>query len=301
MSTWQHGSSPEDSGHHHAESVVLFESLREIDPASDSWENQLSAITSGLVDLLLQADVSRLANATDPLRDALAAIFDDQAHAREARGWLLALLSVTRWGLQRMPSIDELEIARDGMVWRFLRTLEPGPPRSSSELRQRLETGAPQVSRAGRELLARGLVIQRRMGREAMWELTPRGRQLLRDISQRGRAPSPTSANGAGRELHISLNGSAAGSGVHTTRRDAPKTRRQHSSANGGGHVRHVLPADGGWRVAKTPDARTIERTGTQREAVDRAREILKRTGGGTISVHTRKGDSIRSIDIDPR
>jgi DNA-binding MarR family transcriptional regulator len=298
MSAWQHGSSLEDSGHCRVETVALFGWLREIDLGSENWESQLTAASSGIVDLLLQADVEALASVTDPLRDLLAAL-DDQTHALEVRGWLLALLSVTRWALQRLPSVGELQLARDGMTWRFLHALEPGLPRSSSDLRTRLETGAPQISRVGRELLGRGLVIQRRTGREAIWELTPRGRQLVRDSERQAGAP-PWGASGPSHEMSISSNGSAGGSRVSAAR---PSSSRAHrpSAADGGRDVRHVLPAEeGGWRVAKAPDARTIELKGTQREAVDRAREILKRSGGGTISVHARNGDSVRDIDIGP-
>jgi DNA-binding MarR family transcriptional regulator len=291
MSAWQQGSSLEHSTYPQGDdTAALLERLGHVDPAAEDWEQQLSAVTSGIVDLLLQADVDGLSHTTDPLRDALAGNFAQAAHAREFRGWILALLSVTRWGVQRLPSVQELEFAQGGMTVNFLRALETGVPRSSSDLRTRLGTGPTQVSRIGRELLARGLVVQRRLGRQAVWELTPRGRQLVREHSRNGPAAMVHQPALSGHTA-IGSNGRA----------------RTHRSTRAGTHhrtgkqpVRHVLPADGGWRIAKGPDARTIEQTASKQQAVERASEILKRSGGGSICVHNRSGESIRKIDIDP-
>jgi DNA-binding transcriptional ArsR family regulator len=282
-----------------------LERLREIDPRSESWEAELSAITSGVVDLLLASQVDALADATDPLRDALANAFDDAPHAREIRGWLLGLLSLTRWALQRLPSTDELEFVRGGLSGSFLQTLEGTVPRSSTELGNRLGTSAPQISRLGRELRARGLVVQRRLGRHAMWELTPRGRQLLRESSQRLTTALDPRLVRPARPTTASSNGTSGARESHRApSRSSRSTGREHSgngNDKGGRDVHHVLPnSDGGWRVAKTPKADAIEVTGTQREAVAKAREIIQHKGGGSVNVHARNGKTIKQINIAP-
>ncbi len=308
MSTRQHGSSVEHSGHPTIESTAVLERLREIDPRSENWEAELSAITSGVLDLLLASQVDALADATDPLRDALASVFGNAPHTREVRGWLLGLLALTRWALQRLPSTEELEFLQGGLSWSFLQALEGTVPRSSTELGDRLGTSAPQISRLGRELRARGLVVQRRLGRQAMWELTPRGRQLVRESSrrlsaasepQRMRAALPAFA------LPASSNGSNGADASHrAAKRGSASPRHQvaaNTNENNRRDVRHVLPhSEGGWRIAKTPDAGTIEVAGTQKEAVARAREIVQNQGGGRVSVHSRNGTT-KQINVERR
>lgn len=284
---------------------VALERLETVDPGSDSWEVELSAITLGFVDALLQADVEALEGASDPLRDALARLFDDGRHAREVRGWLLALLSVTRWAIQRLPATAERELPRKTQAWGFLQELRSDWPLSSSELRVRLRTGDSQISRVGRDLLARGLVTQRRLGREAQWELTPRGHQLLRTADSSpapsdGRAARAVAGRGSARER----TGSRAGRGVDGTtgRRAAARVRDVKSSVPAGAPraVRHVLPDDGrGWRVAKEPDGKAIARVETQAVAIERAKEILERHGG-VVRVHTRSGTE-REIPVERR
>lgn len=275
---------------------VALERLQKVDPGSDSWESDLSAITLGFVDALLHADVEALQEATDPLRDALARLFDDGPHAREVRGWLLALLSTTRWGIQRLPATAERELPRTTQAWAFLQELGSDWPRSSSELRARLGTGNSQISRVGRDLLARGLVAQRRLGREALWELTPRGHQLLRTVdsspaSGEGRAAGQVAGRGsAGRPRGA---GERAHGGPAAGRRAVARDRDARSSAPAGARqaVRHVLPDDGrGWRVVKDPGGRTVARLESKSLAIGRAKEILGRHGGGIVRVHPRSG-----------
>jgi hypothetical protein len=60
---------------------------------------------------------------------------------------------------------------------------------------------------------------------------------------------------------------------------------------------RHVTPhPDGGWQVEKPGSGRASARTPTQAEAVDRAREILGRDGGGEVVIHRPDG-TIRDSD----
>jgi hypothetical protein len=158
---------------------VVQDWLRRLDPEKKRWDEDLSPVVMTVVDALLHADAATLQAIGEPARDALADLFDDAPHAREARGYLLAVLAMARWGLERLPDPSDVQLVRDSHAWRLLEALEGREPLSSSDLRARLGTSDSQVSRTGRQLLAYGLVNQRRAGRTAVWELTPRGRQLL--------------------------------------------------------------------------------------------------------------------------
>ncbi|KQP63114.1 DUF2188 domain-containing protein [Nocardioides sp. Leaf285] len=60
---------------------------------------------------------------------------------------------------------------------------------------------------------------------------------------------------------------------------------------------RHVVPSDrGGWDVTAPGAKRPSAHAGTQREAQDRAREIVHRAGGGEVVTHGRDG-RIRDSD----
>jgi len=161
-----------------------------LDQDSASWEADLSAVSMLVVDSLLHSDADTLAQVLDPVRDALAKLYDAGGRAREIRGYLLALLAVTRVGLERLPDPLAVHIAPESHAAKALTALAAGKPLSSTELQRKLDTSASQVSRVGRQLLADGLVVQRRSGRTASWEITPRGRLV---------APTPVrSRNRAG-------------------------------------------------------------------------------------------------------
>jgi hypothetical protein len=190
MRVLKHAVVPEPATAQSVGRVAALDRLARLDPSDAAWQAELSAVTLGLVDAILCADVEALEATTDPLRDALADISTDTGHAREIRGWLLGMLSFTEWSLQRLPSPDEIELIHDTHARRFLEALcRADQPLGSKDLRQHLSTGDSQISRTGRELMARGLVVQRRIGRTALWEPTPRGRQLL----QEPRTPSVSS------------------------------------------------------------------------------------------------------------
>ncbi len=60
---------------------------------------------------------------------------------------------------------------------------------------------------------------------------------------------------------------------------------------------RHVVPApEGGWNVVKPGSTRASTHTGTQQEAIDRARTIVTNLGGGEVRIHNRAGQ-IRDSD----
>ena len=69
---------------------------------------------------------------------------------------------------------------------------------------------------------------------------------------------------------------------------------------------RHVVAhPDGGWAVRRPGSTKASARTKTQDEAVGRAKDILRRQGGGEVRIHGRDG-RIRDADTvapahDPR
>lgn len=64
---------------------------------------------------------------------------------------------------------------------------------------------------------------------------------------------------------------------------------------------RHVVPnADGGWDVVKPNASRASAHTDTQRDAIDRAREIVGNAGGGEVRIHGRDGQIRDSDTVAP-
>lgn len=54
---------------------------------------------------------------------------------------------------------------------------------------------------------------------------------------------------------------------------------------------RHVVPdGEGGWKVERENAERASSLHDTQRDAIDRAREIVDNAGGGEVSIHGRDG-----------
>jgi len=167
---------------------LVLQWLEELDPEGESWEAELSAVAMVVVDSLLHSDARTLQEIGDPVRDALAQLFDTGGRVREVRGYLLALLAMARLGLERMPDPLAVEFPVGSHAAKALQALAAGKPLSSGELEKALDTSASQVSRVGRNLLAHGLVVQRRSGRTATWEITPRGRLVAPERSRRRRA-----------------------------------------------------------------------------------------------------------------
>jgi len=52
---------------------------------------------------------------------------------------------------------------------------------------------------------------------------------------------------------------------------------------------RHVVPHDDGWAIKKPGAERASDVTDTQHDAIERAREIARRTGGDVV-IHRRDG-----------
>lgn len=64
---------------------------------------------------------------------------------------------------------------------------------------------------------------------------------------------------------------------------------------------RHVVPnKDGGWSVKKPGSSRSSARTDTQKQAQDRARDIVRNAGGGEVRIHGRDGKIRDSDTVSP-
>lgn len=156
-----------------------LDKIRDNETSPGDWERQLSAAAAAFVDVLLAGESQELEQASDPLRDLLAKVRGDNPAENEMRGWVSCLLALTRWGLERLPSEEEVSIGSGTLSFGFLMGLSGKARLASSDLREVLRTGDSQISRTGQGLKASGLVVQRRAGRQAFWELTPRGRMVV--------------------------------------------------------------------------------------------------------------------------
>lgn len=63
---------------------------------------------------------------------------------------------------------------------------------------------------------------------------------------------------------------------------------------------RHVEPGKTGWRVIKHGGTRASATTATRDEAIERARQIIAKDGGGELIVHADGGDIVRRETVDP-
>lgn len=64
---------------------------------------------------------------------------------------------------------------------------------------------------------------------------------------------------------------------------------------------RHVVPnSGGGWDVKKPGGDRASAHTSTQKEAIQRATEIVHNAGGGEVRIHGRDGQIRDSNTIKP-
>ena len=71
--------------------------------------------------------------------------------------------------------------------------------------------------------------------------------------------------------------------------------------AVGNDNRRHVVPnEDGGWDVKAPGAERASAHTDTQKQAQDRAREIVRNAGGGEVVTHGRDGQIRDSDTVAP-
>lgn len=64
---------------------------------------------------------------------------------------------------------------------------------------------------------------------------------------------------------------------------------------------RHVVPnPDGGWDIKKPGASRSSGHTNTQRDAINRAKDIVRNQGGGEVRTHGRDGKIRNSDTVAP-
>jgi Uncharacterized protein conserved in bacteria (DUF2188) len=65
--------------------------------------------------------------------------------------------------------------------------------------------------------------------------------------------------------------------------------------------VRYVRESGNGWEVLREGDRRATVHTDTRKKAVDRARDVVRKQGGGEVRVLNRAGKIIRSSKVSKR
>lgn len=71
----------------------------------------------------------------------------------------------------------------------------------------------------------------------------------------------------------------------------------QHRAMADKPNSRHVVPHEGGgWDIKKPGSDRAVRHFDTQKEAIDKGRQILKNDGGGELNIHDQQG-KIRAKD----
>lgn len=97
---------------------------------------------------------------------------------------------------------------------------------------------------------------------------------------------------GLGGELHISVAFTDDGEHIPLTPAAVNRMKGSSDMAKGNDSDRYVVPNSdrGGWDVKKEKAGRASAHTDTKKEAVDRAREIVRNEGGGEIRIANRDG-----------
>lgn len=63
---------------------------------------------------------------------------------------------------------------------------------------------------------------------------------------------------------------------------------------------RHVVKAGDHWNVMKPEGKRPSASVNAQQEAIDRAKEIVRRAGGGSVIIHKRDGAVRTVLNVKP-
>jgi DNA-binding MarR family transcriptional regulator len=173
-------------------STSLENWIESIRHAKDAPERVLlDAGAELLVDIVLNVDQTAAQGAAEQLRALLAKWRShDGDDWQRAIGTARALLTVATVAASRMPSERALSSVGVGThAHRMLRTLSERALLSGGELAAALGVDLTEVSRTARKLLAEGCVLRSKAAQQALWEITPRGREALRVLDARDAAP----------------------------------------------------------------------------------------------------------------
>jgi predicted NBD/HSP70 family sugar kinase/predicted transcriptional regulator len=148
-------------------------------------EGQFSALGMLVTDASLAGDEASLEEAQDGLQwlyRARAAVEAPSPDQLEQRGRLLGMIDITHWALRRLPSALQIGLDPSTHAARFLLGVAEQPGLSNQAIAAQLGIDQTQASRIGRRLLAAGVVWRRREWRRNSWDITPRGRDYLKNV-----------------------------------------------------------------------------------------------------------------------
>lgn len=163
----------------------LVEFLEGLERAAPPWgEGSRRALAQVLTDASLASDETTLRYVLKWLQWVISRDSgDDAAQAMSGQSAdLAAFISIAQYGLGRAQAVALAStVDLRGIQGQFLEKVAENPGCSNSELVTLLESDETQVSRAGAQLAKRGLATKRKVGRHNYWEITPRGRGILRE------------------------------------------------------------------------------------------------------------------------
>lgn len=174
-----------------------------------------------LADVLLAGDQDGAAYAAQRLRMLLAEWKDRNGNDWDrARGAARALMAMASVVADRLPSPRTLAKLGTGThAHGMLSLLHAAPRLTGTEVAEQLAVGATQVSRTGKRLLAEGCVTKVKVAQTTLWEITPRGEEvlaLLDDLSashapERDAAAVPIEAEEVAMAMPLAVGGVIAG------------------------------------------------------------------------------------------
>ncbi|MGW2891578.1 ROK family protein [Streptomyces griseoruber] len=179
-----------------ARTSELDQLLSELETGPVPWaEGDRRALVRVLIDASLDGDETTLRTALDWLQWVSACSDGEGTDPRSRRqGEIAGLVSVAQYGLRRAQAITLAHsVDLRGLQGDFLRAVARDPGCSNSDLVEALNgMDETQVSRTGAQLVKLGLVTKRKIGRRNFWDVSPRGRGVLRNakgLEKRGASP----------------------------------------------------------------------------------------------------------------
>lgn len=147
-----------------------------------------------LADIVLDGDQAGAQHAVDRFRALLARWRDRDSEWDRTIGAVHALMAVAAVVAARVPSQRSVTTVGAGTnAHRMLRELAGRSPVSGSTLAKALDVDLSEISRTGRRLLGEGSVTRTKAAQQALWEITPRGEEILELLdevkSQEEKAP----------------------------------------------------------------------------------------------------------------
>lgn len=149
-----------------------------------------------LADIALDSDQAGAEYAVERFRVLLAQWRDREGTEWErTTGAVRALMAVAEVIAARVPSQRAMTTVGAGTnAHQMLRELAGRPRASGRALAEALSVGLSEISRTGRRLLGEGCVTRTKAAQQALWEITPRGQEIL-ELLDDVQAPDETSGS----------------------------------------------------------------------------------------------------------